>query len=303
MTTSAILAVFLATAAAQEATEDIDTFMKKVLENRSVNWEMYHDYFGRERARLSIEGTLDETLHGFEREYLWFVKDGYPVRSPVSVDGVPVSSEQREREETEWIERLRERKPANGPDREQFFGFEFEPGRFFYAGRETFEGRDVVAIEYYPRNAPWSEDEEADEKDEDEKNEKNEKEDEKEDEKEAEKEAEIEAKLGKVFYVTMLVDPAEHQVVRMTLENAGLDFLPARWLVHVDEVEVSLTMDQPIDDVWLTRDMEAYGKVTTAAGSLEVRYRSTFYDYGKTRTGVKFRFPPRGISKPEKPKP
>jgi hypothetical protein len=256
--------------------------MRKVLENRSVNWEMYHDYFGRERARLSIEGTLDETLHGFEREYLWFVKDGYLVRSPVSVDGVPVSPEDREREETEWIERLKERKRGDGPDREQFFGFEFEPGRFFYAGRETFEGRDVVVIEYYPRNAPWSEDEEAEEKD--------------------EKEAEIEAKLGKVFFVTMLVDPAEHQIVRMTLENAGFDFLPARWLVHVDEVEVSLTMDQPIDDVWLTRDMEAYGKVTTAAGSLEVRYRSTFYDYGKTRTGVKYRFAPRGI-KPEKPKP
>jgi hypothetical protein len=280
-----ILFALLATEAPQDPTEDIDAFMKKVLENRSVNWEMYHDYFGRERAKLSIEGTLDETLHGFEREYLWFVKDGYPVRSPMSVDGVPVSPEQREREETEWIERLKERKPQDGPDREQFFGFEFEPGRFFFAGRETFEGRDVVVIEYYPRNAPWSEDEEADE------GEKN------------EKEAEIEAKLGKVFFVTMLVDPAEHQIVRMTLENAGFDFLPARWLVHVDEVEVSLTMDQPIDGVWLTRDMEAYGKVTTAAGSLEVRYRSTFYDYGKTRTGVKFRFPPRGISKPEKPKP
>jgi hypothetical protein len=281
-----IVFALLATAAPQDAAEDIDAFMKKVLENRSVNWETYHDYFGRERATLSIEGTLDETLHGFEREYLWFVKDGYPVRSPVSVDGVPVPAERREREETEWIERLKERKPQDGPDREQFFGFEFEPGRFFYAGRETFEGRGVVLIEYYPGNAPWTEDQEAGEKDE-----------------KDEREAEIEAKLGKVFFVTMLVDPAEHQIVRMTLENAGFDFLPARWLVHVDEIEVSLTMDQPIDDVWLTRDMEAYGKVTTAAGSLEVRYRSTFYDYGKTRTGVKFRFPPRGISKPEKPRP
>jgi hypothetical protein len=278
-----ILFALLSIVPVQEAAEDIDAFMKKVLENRSVNWEKYHDYFGRERARLSIEGKLDETIQGFEREYLWFVKDGYVVRSPVSVDGVPVSSEEREREEADWIERLKKRKREHGPDREQFFGFEFEPGSFFYAGRETFEGRDVVVIEYYPGKAPWSDDEEAED--------------------ENEKEAELEAKLGKVFFVTMLVDPVEHQVVRMTLENAGFDFLPARWLVHLDEVEVSLTMHQPIDGVWLTRDIEGYAKVTTAGGSLEVRYNSTFYDYGKTKTGVKYRFPPRGIEKPEKPKP
>jgi hypothetical protein len=279
-----ILFLLLATVASQEATEDVDAFMKKVLENRSVNWERYHDYFGRERARLSIEGSLDETLQGFEREYLWFVKDGYPVRSPLIVDGVAVPPEERERAEAEWIERLQKRERERGPDQEEFFGFEFEPGNFFYAGREAFEGKDLVVIEYYPDKPLWTDDDDAGEE-------------------EDEKEAEMEAKFGKVFFVTMLVDPVEHQIVRMTLENTGFDFLPARWLLHLDDVAVSLTMHQPFEGVWLTRDIEGHAKVTTAGGSLELRYLSHFYDYGRTKTGVKYRFPPRGNEKLEKPKP
>lgn len=264
--------------AATEPLDDIDAFMKKVLEKRQVNWERNYDYFGRERAVLSIEGSLSGApIQGFEREYLWFVRDGYAVRSPISVDGVPVPPEERERAEKEWIERQKEREKERGPDKETFFGFQFEPGNYFYAGREVLEGREVVVIEYYPEEGPWPD----------------------EDEEDAEEE-EIEAKLSKVLLVTMWIDPDEHQIVRMTLGNAGFDFLPGRWLLQLDTIEATLNMHQPLDDVWLTRDIEAFGKITTAGGGLEIRYTSTFYDYARAETGATYRFPPRGEGEPEK---
>ena len=54
-------------------------------------------------------------------------------------------------------------------------------------------------------------------------------------------------------------------------------------------------MHQPIDDIWLARDIEAYGRITTAAGDLELRYTSTFLDYARAETGATYRFPPRGL--------
>ena len=98
----------------------------------------------------------------------------------------------------------------------------------------------------------------------------------------------------------MLIDPKEHQIVHMTLENAGFDFLPAGWLFKLDTVELSTSMHNPFEDVWLTRDIEAYGRVTTAGGGVVVRYSSTFFDYTKAETGATYRFPPRGRAKPKK---
>jgi hypothetical protein len=262
---------------AQAPPEDIDTFMKKVLEQRQVNWDQLHDYFCKERAVLTMEGSLDGVpMQGFEREYLWFVKDGYFVRSPVAADGVPISSEERERDEARWIEGLKKREKERGPDRETFFGFKFEPGNYFYAGRREVDGQEVVIVEYYPDKGPWND--EAEEKE------------------DSEEEKQIMAQLSKVLLITMEVDPAEHQIVRMTMDNAGFDFLPASWLLQVDTIEASLAMHQPLGDVWLPRDMSGYGRVSTAAGDIEVHYRSTFYDYAKAKTGATYRFPPRGGS-------
>lgn len=259
---------------AQAPVEDIDTLMKRALERRHENWDQLHDYFCRERAILTMEGSLDGVpIQGFEREYLWFVKDGYIVRSPVTADGVPVSAEEREREEAQWIERVKKREKERGPDRETFFGFKFEPGNYFYAGRRELDGRDLMVVEYYPDKGPWNEP--VGDKD------------------ESEEEKNVKAKLRKVLLVTMFIDPEEHQIVRMTMDNAGFDFLPASWLLQVDTIEASLTMHQPLGEVWLPGEMNGYGRISTARGDIELRYRSTFYDYAKAKTGATYRFPPR----------
>jgi hypothetical protein len=266
-----LLAIFLS---AQAPSEDIDTFMKKVLERRQQNWDQLHDYFCKEKSTLVIEGSLaGDPLQGFEREYLWYVKDGYVVRSPIRADGVTVPPEDREREEQKWVERLKKREKERGPDRETFFGFKFEPGNYFYAGRREWNGREVVVVEYYPDKGPWNDSDE--------------------DAKDDEEDREVEAKLSKVLLVTMFIDPGEHQIVQMKIDNAGFDFLPASWLLQVDTLEATLTMAKPVGDAWLTQEVFVHGKITTASGDIDVRYRSTFYDYAKAKTGATYRFPPR----------
>ena len=174
----------------------------------------------------------------------------------------------RDRAELDWIEDTKEREAeGKAADRERFFAFDFEPGNYFYAGRREFEGRDVVVVEYYPENAFDGEEEE-----------------------------EIERSLSKALAVTLLIVPEEHQVVRMTMENFGFDFLPAGWLVKVDTLEASMTMHQPFapkEKVWLARDIEFHGRVRTASGDLGVRYRSTFGSCVKAEVKAQYQFPPR----------
>jgi hypothetical protein len=266
--------------------EDIDAFMEKVLERRETNWEDYRNYFCTERAELAVEGAIASVpIHGTVREYLWYVRDGYRVRSPVSVDGVEISPEEREKAELEWIEAIQKRElreaeregeadgEGEGANRERFIGFEFEPGSYFYAGRRSFEGRELVVIEHYPEEAFGDHDDE---------------------EAEDERERELEAKLNKVFLVTLWIDPNAHQIVRMTLDNVGFEFLPAKWLVQLDTVEATLTMNQPfapVADIWLARDIEALGRITTALGDLSLRYRSEFYGCVRAETETDFAFP------------
>lgn len=256
---------------------DIDAFMEKVLERRDVNWEEYYNYFGKERAELVVEGSLPGVpLTGFHKEFLWFVRDGYMVRSPVSVDGVEISAEQRAREEEKWIERLKKRERERSPDREGFMGFKFEPGNYFYAGTKLFEGKELVAVEYYPEEGFIDDEDDDDEKD--------------------EREKELERQFNKTLMVTMLIDPEEHQIVKMTIDNFGFDFLPGGWLVKLDTFEATMVMHKPFEDVWLPRDISGYGKVTTAAGSISVRYTTEFYEYAKAETGATYRFPARGLN-------
>lgn len=272
----------------QAPENDIDAFMAKVLARRDVNWDQYYEYFGKERTELIVEGSLPGVpLMGFRKEFLWFVRDGYMVRSPVSVDGVAISADVRAREEEKWIERLEKKERERNPDREGFMGFKFEPGNYFYAGKKTFEGQELLAVEYYPEEGFVDDDDEDDEE-------------------RSEEEEELERQFNKTFMVTMLIDPEEHQIVHMTIDNFGFDFLPGGWLFKLDTFEAAMVMHKPFENVWLPRDIDGYGKITTAAGNLTLRYTSTFYEYVKALTGATYKFPARGLNERsnenEKPK-
>ena len=261
------------------AQDELDAFMADVLRQRGHNWDSQYNYSFCERESLEITSTIAAApIQGFTGEYVWYVRDGYLVRSPVSVNGAKVPDKERIKQEDKWIESLKKGKTeSSGLERDKFFGMDFKKGEFLYAGRTEYEGREVAVIEFYPNGTFADDNEKGEDKD--------------------ELDERIERGLDKTMMVTLYVMPEERQIVRMNLDNAGFDFLPGRWLVRVEKVQASMTMHQPYGDEWLPEEMVAYGSVTTAQGSLAVRYTRYFYDYRESEVKVKFRFPPRSEKK------
>ena len=253
---------------------DLDAFMANVLLKRRINWDHLHGYVFSEMESLEIKGVKLPPMANFRREYVWVVRDGYLVRSPVRVNGVKVSKEEQADAEERWL-RGKKDKRNETLGRDTFFHFRFHPGSYLYAGRQVFEGRELVAIEYYPNRRRKEGQEQKDKKEDD-----------------------YERMFEKTILVTMLIEPKEYQIVRITFDNLGLEFLPFRWLVRLEEIRASMTMHKPLGDVWLPKLIMAAGSVDTAGPSLSVKYTREFYDYGKTDVKVKLRF--EGFEPPER---
>jgi len=77
--------------------------------------------------------------------------------------------------------------------------------------------------------------------------------------------------------------------VKYTYDNVALEFLPAQWLVHVDDVRASMTMGQPFPDVWLPRGLEMNAALTLALGSVEFHYTLDYHDYRQADATIKVR--------------
>lgn len=263
------------------AQEDVDAFMQAVLAKRELNWEATYDYVFNELERFRISGVEIAALQSFDQEYTWYVRDGYLVRSPWSVNGVEVDKDTREEAELEWIEKVKSDEEDERIRRDNFFDFNFEPGNYLFAGRDVFEGREVVKIEYYPTESFFDEDTEEDREEPD-----REKRDRKRDEDDEWDEDEFDHMFAKTSLVTLLVLPEEHQIVMWTFENVGFEFLPYRWLFRMDELRVSMVMDQPIEDIWLPREIRATARASTASFNLEIEYSTEFGDYKEPAVGA-----------------
>ena len=72
--------------------------------------------------------------------------------------------------------------------------------------------------------------------------------------------------------------------MKYTFDNIGLDFLPGRWLVRVDDIGASMEMGQPIGDVWLPRRVTVFGRITTALGELDLAFTRDYSDYREAET-------------------
>ena len=180
------LAVCLSAAPAEcrQAGNDLDQFMAQVLARRDDNWRKLQQYVLDERETADFLGPGRVRLFALDREYTWFIRDGVFVRSPVRFDGVSLSEDDRRKAEQEWIRQEKDRQkadaalaaaarqgaPATDSDsptsldsilkstREPqfvsaayFMRFKFEPGHYAFVGPETYEGRQVLRVEYYPR--------------------------------------------------------------------------------------------------------------------------------------------------------
>jgi len=88
---------------------DLDAFMARVLERRDESWRKLHDYILSEREAFQILGPGDVPMFGMKRDYSWYVREGYLVRSPVRFDGVELSDHERREYEQKWLEQEKAR--------------------------------------------------------------------------------------------------------------------------------------------------------------------------------------------------
>ncbi len=298
--TAALLAVSAHAAAPQQASApgDLDRFMARVLEHRDEAWKKLHDYVLSETERFELTGPAGVRLDGTRREYAWYVREGYLIRSPIRIDGVTISEAERRKYEEKWLQdektravgqrredakqagrgepSLQELVEQRGEPRfitESFFlKFKFEAGNYYLVGRERLDGRDVVRIEYYPTSLFKVHGSRHDRS-----------------AKNAETEQRLERDLNKVSLVTLWIDPVEYQVVRYKFDNVDFGFLPARWLVRVDTLTGTLTMARVLDGVWLPNKLDAEAGFTLASGSYTIQYERDLYDYKKAETSAKIR--------------
>ena len=140
-----------------------------------------------------------------------------------------------------------------------FYGteFPFEPGAYYFADHDTVAGRKVVRIEYYPTGP----DDEA-------------------------SKPRLSQGFNKTSLVTFWVDPEAEQIAKYSFDNAGMDFLPLRWIARVEGFGASAEMT-PVGDVWMPARTTVTGRVTTALGKFQGSITQEFFDYREAETGAR----------------
>lgn len=264
--------------------KDIDRFMERVLVQRdAAPWRGLGDFVLRETYSFELDAPPDSRLSSFRRvrEYEWYVREGTAVRSPVRVDGLGIDDATRRGYERSWLreEERRRTELLTGDDTRRtetqelvdqgdpeprfvtdffyFLEWTLEPGEYYFVGRETVAGREVVRIEFYPTGAFWKE---AGER--------------------------INRGIVKTSMVTLWVDPEIHQIVQYAFENAGLDFLRFRWLVRADGLQAVMEL-APVRGVWMPARMTLSGRATTALGEYAATFTQEFFDYRQADTGAR----------------
>jgi hypothetical protein len=299
------LAVRPGYAQAPGPTAELDAFMAQVLARRDENWKKVQQYILDEQERVEFRGPGEILLWGARREYLWYPRDGFFVRSPVRFNGVSIDEHDRETYEQAFLKRTKNRdERARQREKEtegtvdvapsdiqgliqqtrepQFVSsayllkFKFESGRYALVGREMLGSRPVLRIEYYPaklfsddpgtRAAARANQAAAPKSQEDVYGQ------------------EMQRLMNKVSRVTIWVEPGQKQIVTYTFENVSLEFLPASWLVRVTDLRANMTMTEAFDGVWLPERIGVIGSFVLAPGPFSVSYDIRYSGYREAAT-------------------
>ena len=280
---------------------DLDAFMKKVVAKRDDNWKKFQQYVLDEREQVEFRGPGKVPLWGDRRDYTWYVRDGYFVRSPVKANGVTVPEEERRSYEKRFLQREQSReKRALAREKEAaekkgeapivvpideaallrqsrepefissayFLKFKFEEGKYAFAGKETLDGREVLKVEYYPKMLFSKE-----------QNSRNHRREMGQKLKDDNYDAQLEQMLNKVSMVTIWIEPAAFQIVKYDFQNVNLDFLPGAWLMRLTDARATMNMHQPFPDVWLPKDVDFYFAAMLAIGEVDARYQLNYTNY------------------------
>jgi hypothetical protein len=275
------------------AQNDLDAFMRQVVARRDDNWKKLQQYILDEREQMELRGPGRLPLWGERRDYTWYIRDGFFVRSPLKFNGVTIGEADRRKFEADYLAQQQRRDRRGRGDtaaakdevidvgdldglikqtREPqfissayFLRFKFEEGKYALVGRETLDGHEVLRIEYFPARMFGGTDRRRNGKE----------------RSAADKarDAEFQRLMNKVALVTLWVEPKAHQIVKYTFDNVGFDFLPTQWLVHVSDAKATMTVGQPFPDVWLPASLEINLALTLAVGQLDLRYALEYHDY------------------------
>ena len=289
---------------------DLDTFMAQVLARRDDNWKKLQQYILDEQERAELRGPGRMLVWGDKREYVWYLREGYFVRSPVRANGVAIGEADREKYEQDFLKRARERDqrsrenakdgaaapppPADVQSLIQqtrepqfvssayFLEFKFEAGKYALVGQEKIDGRDVLRIEYYPTRL-FSEEPatRAEARSNQATGRKSKKEEAYGDE--------IQRLMNKVSLVTLWIEPAQKQIVKYTFDNIGLDFLPAAWLVRVTDLKANMSMSEAFPGVWLPKRIDMSAAILLAPGPFSMAYDIEYSGYREAATSSKYR--------------
>ena len=287
------------------AQTDLDTFIRQVLAKRDENWKKLQQYVLDEHEKVDVMGPALVPLIGERRDYRWYIRDGYFVRSPLVFDGVTVTDAERRKFEDDFLKEAKAReqrmatKPAEsaqaepaspGPetptgidalvsqtrqpqfiDTAYFLRFKFEEGKYALVGREKLDGRDVLRVEYYPArlfsDARDGEPRRGGGKPRDKR-----------------QDLEIERLMNKNSLVTLWIEPKDKQIVKFLFDNVQTDFMPVSWFVRLEDIKASMTMSQPFKDVWLPREVDLVMKATLAVGMIDLHYHLDYVDYREAKT-------------------
>ncbi|MGE0813744.1 MAG: hypothetical protein AB7O28_05435 [Vicinamibacterales bacterium] len=307
----ALLPALASTQPAVRPPTDLDRLMEEVVQRRDDNWQKLQQYILSERQRVTVTGPEGLRLYGFDREYQWFVKDGFFVRSPLSANGVSISESERRAYEARYLRRQQRRderratraaergEPAPAPPPEAvgdllrqqsepnfisaayFLRFKFDPGRYALAGRETMDGREVLRVEYYPTRLF------DDDKDDKTRAERRAEQARRRDRREDDEDERIEQQMNKASLVTLWVLRDQKQIVRYVFDNVDLGFLPGRSVLRIDELTASMRMREAFPDIWLPEAIGARMSVATALGSVGAVYDIRYSDYRQAGVTVR----------------
>jgi hypothetical protein len=302
---------------------DLDAFMSKVLARRDENWKKLQQYILDEREQIEIHGSDKRPIWGERREYSWFIKDGYFIRSPVKVNGVAISEADRRKAEDEYLGRAKDRDKQRKKDAAQGTSISVGSGgvtvehpepdpvtkdldsfvrqsrqpefiesayflRFkFEQGKYALVGREKFEGQDVLRIEYYPTRLFSHEQDKTAKQRARGQTTARDDE----IDAAMEKMMNKVSLVTIWVEPKASQIVKYTFDNVNFDFLPAAWLVRVSDLKASMTMSQAFKDVWLPRDVDMYFAAMTALGALDFNYHLDYHDYRQASTSGRIKGP------------
>src|SRR5262245_27480368 len=91
------------------AQTDLDAFMRQVLARRDENWKKLQQYVLDEHEAIDLRGPTRLPMWGDRRDYTWYIRDGFFIRSPVKANAVTVGEEERRKYEADYLQRQGDR--------------------------------------------------------------------------------------------------------------------------------------------------------------------------------------------------